>query len=109
MQRAFIFRMMHPSSNLHIAVFDYDPGFGNDHDICGRVSIDLANFQPNTEYVLRYKIYENSVMTDREPQGVIMVRLRMERKGEKDMIMRSLQMPPDFFVNVKNAKDWALV
>jgi hypothetical protein len=52
MQRAFVFRMFHPSSNLHIAVFDYDPGFHDDHDMCGRVSIDLANLLPNTVYLL---------------------------------------------------------
>ena len=51
-QRAFIFRMMHTSSNLNIAVFDFDPGFSNDHDICGRVSIDLANLRNGTEYLL---------------------------------------------------------
>lgn len=109
MQRAFVFRIMHPSSNLYIGVFDYDAGFTNDHDIAGRVSIDLANFQPNTEYVLRYKLYENSVMSEREPRGVIMIRLRLERNSEKDMILKSLQMPPDFYVNVKSSKDWELV
>jgi len=52
MQRAFIFRMMHTSSNLHIAVFDFDPGFADDHDICGKISIDLANLVSGTEYLL---------------------------------------------------------
>ena len=51
-QRAFIFRMMHTSSNLHVAVFDYDAGFSNDHDICGRVSIDLANLNSGVVYLL---------------------------------------------------------
>ncbi|CAB9497692.1 Multiple C2 and transmembrane domain-containing protein 1 [Seminavis robusta] len=110
MQRAFIFRMMHPSSNLNICVFDYDPGFAGDHDICGRVSIDLANLVPGTEYVLRYKLYENSAYEEREPKGILMVRLRMELKGQKDMLMSYLQYPgPQFFVNVKSAKDFDLV
>ena len=52
MQRAFVLHMMHTSSNINIAVFDFDPGFANDHDICGRVSIDLANLRSGTEYLL---------------------------------------------------------
>ena len=100
---------MHPSSNIYVGVFDYDAGIGNDHDIAGRVSIDLANFQPNTEYVLRYKLYENSIMSERDPKGVIMIRLRIERKSEKDMILKCLQTPPDFYVNVEDGKDCELV
>ena len=109
MKRAFIFRMMHTSSNLNIAVFDYDPGYAGDHDMCGRVSIDLANFQPDTEYVLRYNIYEDSVSVDRESKGVLIVRLRMELTGEKQRILSNLQIPPEFYVNVQRGKDFDLV
>jgi hypothetical protein len=42
------------SSNLHIAVFDYDPGFASNHDICGRVSVDLANLRSDTEYLRKF-------------------------------------------------------
>ena len=105
-QRAFIFRMMHVSSNLHVAIFDYDPGFASDHDICGRVSIDLANFLPDTEYLLKYNLYENSVSHDREPKGTITLRLRMSLKPEKELILSYLQPPPEFYVNVKGPKDF---
>lgn len=56
-QRAFIFNMMHTSSQLFLGVFDYDGNVLNDHDFIGRVSVDLSNFQPNTVYVLKYKLY----------------------------------------------------
>ena len=96
----------------------------------------MANFQPDTEYLLvsilrlehllflpferrqqqiavfslqRYELYENAVMTNREPKGIIMVRLRMELKEERDLILSNLQLPPEFFVNVKEAKDFDLV
>jgi hypothetical protein len=101
--------MMHVSSNLHVGVFDYDPGFASDHDICGKVSIDLANLVPNTEYVLKYNLYENSVAADREPKGVITLRLRMELKDEKELILSNLGMPPEVYVNTKSAKDFDLV
>lgn len=111
MKRAFVFNMMHTSSNLNIGVFDYDPGYAGDHDICGRVSVDLANFLPDTEYILRYPIYEDSVSMDRQAQGVLIVRLRMELLGEKDLIISNLKnIPiPEFYVNVKKGKDYDLV
>lgn len=132
MQRAFVLHMMHTSSKIHIGVFDFDAGFATDHDICGKVSIDLANLLPDTEYLLvrlkslsvafdcseshlilsllqRYNLYENSVRLDRKPKGIIMVRLRMELKEERDLILSNLAMPPEFFVNVKDGKDFDLV
>lgn len=56
-QRAFIFNMMHTSSQLFLGVFDYDGNTLSDHDFIGRVSVDLSNFQPDTVYVLQYKLY----------------------------------------------------
>lgn len=56
-QRAFIFNMMHTSSQLFLGVFDYDSNAFSDHDFIGRVSVDLSNFQPDTVYVLNYKLY----------------------------------------------------
>lgn len=108
-QRAFIFRRMHVSSNLNIAVFDYDPGYIGDHDICGRVSVDLTNFLSNTEYLLQYNLYENSVLQDRAPKGTITLRIRMEMKTEKELILSNLGIPPEVYVNVKIAKDFDLV
>lgn len=107
MKRAFVFRMMHTSSNLNVGIFDYDNS--GSHDICGRVSIDLANFVPDTEYVLRYNLYEDSVSTDRKPKGVLILRLRMELVSEKNRVMSNLGMPPDCYVNVKKARDFDLV
>jgi hypothetical protein len=58
----------------------------------------------------RYKIYETSALSDREPQGILMVRLRMELKPEKDRIMSYFAFPPpEFYVNVKDGKDFDLV
>ena len=48
-------------------------------------------------------------MADRKPKGILMIRLRMELKSEKDLILSNLSMPPDFFVNVKDGKDFDMV
>jgi len=110
MQRAFIFRRMHTSSNLNIGVFDFDAGItSGNHDMCGRVSVDLSNFQPDTEYVLRYNIYEDSVSLDRKPQGVLSLRLRMELVSEKELVLSNFQLPPDIYVNVTKGKDFDMM
>ena len=63
-QRAFIFNMMHTSSQLFLGVFDYDATSPVDnHDFIGRISVDLSNFQPDTVYVLKYKLYPVSSST----------------------------------------------
>jgi hypothetical protein len=54
-------------------------------------------------------LYENAVMPDRTAKGIIMVRLRMELKPEKERILSNLAMPPEFYVNVKSAKDFDMV
>ncbi|KAL7547952.1 hypothetical protein ACHAWF_011221 [Thalassiosira exigua] len=56
-KRAFIFNMMHTSSQLFLAVFDEDCGVLNSHDLIGRVSIDISNFRPDTVYTLHYNIF----------------------------------------------------
>jgi len=101
--------MMHVSSNLHLAVFDYDAGAMDNHDICGRVSIDLTNFRPSTEYMLRYNLYESAVQEDREPKGVITIRLRMELVSEKELILSNLKMPPELHICVKSSKDFDMI
>ena len=50
-KRAFALRVMHSSSQIHLGIFDYDTGY-DDHDAIGRVSIDLSNFHPYTEYMV---------------------------------------------------------
>ena len=107
MQRAFILRMTHSSSNLHVGVFDHDPG--SKHDICGRVSIDLSNLRPDTEYFLNYNLYETSLVEDRQPKGTITLRLRMEIQSERSRIFSSLGIPPEFHINMQKPKDFDLV
>jgi len=107
MQRAFIFRMMHSSSNLHVAVFDFDTG--SSHDICGRVSIDLSNLRSNTEYLLNYNLYESSSIADREAKGTVTLRLRMELKNERSRMLSCLGIPPEVHFNVQKPKDFEMI
>ena len=106
--RAFVFHMMHSSSPLYLGVFDYDPGY-DDHDLIGRIAIDLCNMFKDTTYLLSYDIYPTAKVTDRVKQGTIKIRLRLEVDDERKMLLKALEPPPTVYVNVKSRKDWALV
>jgi len=49
------------------------------------------------------------VTNDRKPTGTITLRMRLDLKSEKERIMSNLQVPPEFYVSVKNSKDFQLV
>lgn len=106
--RAFLFHMMNSSSPLYIGVFDFDPGY-DDHDLIGRIAIDLCNLHKDTTYVLKYDIFPTAKLTDRVKQGTIKIRLRLEVDDERQMLLSALQPPPTVYVNVKTRKDWLLV
>lgn len=108
-QRAFIFRMMHSSSQILLGIFDHDEGFANDHDMIGRVSVDLTNLRPNTEYFLVYNIYESAKMPERVSKGTVTIRLRIEIEDEKQVLLTNLEKPPDVYVNVKTKDDFYVV
>lgn len=57
-QRAFVFNMMHTSSQLFLGVFDSDSM--SNHDMIGRISIDLSNTRSNIVYVLQFNLYKVS-------------------------------------------------
>jgi len=106
--RAFIFHMMNSSSPLYLGVFDFDPGY-DDHDLIGRVAIDLCNMHKDTTYVLKYDIYPTAKLTDRVKQGTLKIRLRLEVDDERQILLAALEPPPTVYVNVKTRKDWVLV
>jgi hypothetical protein len=108
-QRAFIFHMMHSSSHLFLGVFDYDLSIVDDHDLIGRVSIDLTNMRPDTEYLLYYNIYDTAKVSNRKSKGTISIRVRIEIEDEQKLLLRTLEPPPPIYVNVKKKKDFHVV
>jgi hypothetical protein len=63
-RRGFVFNVSHPSSDLQIGLFDFDPELsplqiasratGDLHDPIGRVQVNLSNFPTNTVLTLCY-------------------------------------------------------
>ncbi|KAL3921597.1 MAG: hypothetical protein SGILL_002669 [Bacillariaceae sp.] len=107
--RAFIFHMSHPSSQLFLGVLDYDAGMLDDHDLIGRVSVDLTNLRKDTEYVLSYNICPSARVGGREIVGKITIRLRMEIPDERKVALAALEPPPPVYVNVKKRRDFRVI
>jgi hypothetical protein len=110
-KRAFIFHIMHSSSQLFLGVFDFDEGINptDDHDLVGRVSVDLTNLRKDTLYTLKYNIFTTARMADRKRRGSITVRLRLEIEDDRKLLLSNLEPPPDMYVNVKKRKDFRVV
>ena len=110
-QRAFIFHMFHSSSQLFLGVFDFDEGVNptDDHDLIGRVSVDISNLRHDTTYMLKYNIFNTARMSDRKSNGTITVRLRIEIDDERKLLLSNLEPPPEMYVNVKKRKDYKVV
>jgi len=106
--RAFILNIGHASSQIFLAVFDFDAGF-DDHDLIGRVSIDVTNMRPDTEYLLSYNLYPSARIMGREIQGKINFRLRLEIPDERKLALSALEPPLPTYVNVKRGKDFRVV
>ncbi len=64
-QRAFVFNRMHALSSIYIGVFNHVIGPYQHHG-CGRVTVDLREFQPNTVYTLKYELFSSPVLTKRK-------------------------------------------
>ena len=109
--RAFILNMQHSSSQIFIGVFDYDAGPIDDHDLIGRVTIDITNLRRNTEYILSYNIYPSARIrtTERKIKGQVTVRLRLEIPDERKLLLCALEPPVNVYVNVKKKKDFRVV
>jgi hypothetical protein len=111
-KRAFIFHMYHSSSQLFLGIFDYDEGINptDDHDLVGRVSVDLSNLRKDTLYTLTYNIYTTARMTSRKKKGSITIRLRIEIDDERKVLLTTIcEPPPPMYVNVKTRREFRVV
>lgn len=110
-KRAFIFHMMHSSSQLFLGVFDNDDGINpaDDHDLVGRVSVDISNLRKDTLYTLKYNLYTTARMSSRKRKGSITLRLRIEIADERKLLLSAIEPPPSMYVNTKTRKEFRVV
>lgn len=105
--RAFIFNMNHTSSQLFLGVLDTDAH--SSHDLIGRISVDMSNFQPNSIYLLEYNLYKSAKCGPREPNGTIKIRLRLELEDERTLLLSNFQLPLTVDINVDKKKDFKVI
>jgi C2 domain len=106
--RAFILNIGHASSSIFLGVFDFDAGL-SDHDLIGRVSVNITNLRPNTEYLLNYNLYPSAIVSGRIIRGQLNIRLRLEIPDERKLVLSVLDPPVPTYVNVKRGKDFRVV
>ncbi|KAG7350731.1 C2 domain containing protein [Nitzschia inconspicua] len=111
-QRAFVFNIMHSSSQIHIGLFDYDefvPGVtkgpSGKHDKIGRVVVNPTNFRPNIVHTLRYHIF-TSDEPDRELRGTLILRCRYESQSERQILFSQLQLQTQYSVSTVGLSDF---
>jgi len=98
-QRAFIFHMTHPSSQIYLGVQD-------DDDLVGRVVIDLCNLIPHTEYLLHYDLIDH----DSVSKGKVTIRLRIGCENERSLMLHSISKNKEIIpLNLKTEKEYHMV
>ena len=118
-RRAFVFNVSHPSSDVLVALFDYDPesspaqllsrATGDDlHDRIGRVRINLAKFLPDTTYNLTYPLFLGGEFDKhrKKEHGRVHVRLRIECGDPRKVLLAGLLPPKPSYLAVSRKPDW---
>jgi hypothetical protein len=110
-QRAFVFNILHPSSQLMLGVFDYDAGLGivmdASHDAIGKVNINMTNCSPGTVYTLRYDLIAQGPEGP-YANGRITVRYRIEWFDERKTLVAAMIPPPPCYVSVEKKVDFKI-
>jgi hypothetical protein len=106
-QRAFVFDIMHPSSQLMLAVLDFDSANPmDDDDPIGRVTMDPSNLRPMTDYTMQFDLVTSSLVANRKMNGTITIRVRVEWENERKALIKSVMPVPQIYVNVSRHRDF---
>ena len=108
-RRAFVFNVLHPSSQFYISVMDYDeiiPGNPrSSHDKMGRCILNPTNARPNTTYTMRYSLFSSDEL-DRKIVGKIMFRFRYESTNERQILLSAFQFRNHYNVSTNRKTDF---
>ena len=102
-RRAFVFNVMHPSSQFYIAVMDYEEVKGQ-HDKIGRVIVNPTNLRPGTMYTMRYNLLDSNAK-NRKTFGQITFRLRFESATQRQFLLSAFQMRTRYSVSTNDRAD----
>ena len=97
-QRAFVFNVMHPSSQLYIAVMDHDGGVKSSHDKLGRCVINPSNARTHTVYYYSFDLLDNDSF-NRKVTGKIKLRFRFECTNHRQYLLSAFQARKEYRVS----------
>ena len=94
-----------------IGVFDHDiTGY---HYPIGRVSVNMTNLSPKTEYVLSFDLYKSSMLdNDRKPDGKITMRIQIDFSTfnfSKYILGAAVNLPDVNYLNLPNKFEFMTV
>lgn len=108
-QRAFMFHVRHPSSQLMLGMFTLDEfitsAIVDSGAPIGRVVIPLTNFCPSTKYTLQFPLYTESGSKELS-SGTVTLRVRIEWENERHALIKSLSPRSTIFVSVANKNEF---
>ena len=108
-QRAFVFHITHPSSQLMVGVFDWDADVTGSHDPIGRVNVDITNLRSDTDYTVYYELFTSALVAKRKSNGRIKLRLRLAIPDQRKAVFAGMSPPPQIYVNVPDAMSYKVV
>jgi hypothetical protein len=103
-KRAAVFPLHHAYAKLFLAVFDITKKSNEADFFCGRVSIDIPQLRPDTEYDVTFPLRTSAFIYDRRPRGVLRVRFSMHWFSERAAILSYLKRPKNPLAFSKQAK-----
>ena len=118
-RRAFVFNIAQPTSDILLALFDYDNELSpaqlltratsDLHDPIGRVRVNLSKLAPNTSYDLFLPLYFGELGKHRKKtRGNIHIRLRIEFPDVRRAMISALLPQQSNYVSVANKIDFAI-
>ena len=117
-RRAFALNIFQPTSDILLALFDFDPqnspmqqltraAASDLHDPIGRVRINLSKFSPGTTYDLKYPLYYGETEEYRKKtRGTVRVRLRLEFADVRKAMVSALMPQQVSYVSVAKKTDF---
>jgi C2 domain len=105
-QRAFVFNMKHPCSQIFIGVFDFNQGFPEPtHDPLGRTVVNITNCRQGSVYTMKHDLFDSGDM-DRKPLGTITIRVRIEIKNERRALVSEIGFKDHYTVATVKRPDF---
>lgn len=105
-QRAFVLKMMHPSSQLFMGVFNKNNKLpGNCNEPLGRIIVNLTNLRPNAIHTLTY--YLRNEDQKENSRGSITIRLRITLEDERAALLSGFWTTEDhYYVSTVDKSDF---